>query len=141
MRITYFCFVSAALAGLTGMSLGLYMGLAEDHSLAPSHAHLNLLGWVTMMLYGLYHRAAPQDDMVLRWVQVGLGGAGFPAFTGGLGLYLQTGNDAVFPVLVAGIFGCILAMLLFVVVLVRDARRLSHTDKVVDWDTVWNVAR
>jgi hypothetical protein len=45
MRIEYFCFVAAALAALGGMGLGLYMGLAHDFTLAPAHAHLNLLGW------------------------------------------------------------------------------------------------
>lgn len=36
------------------MSLWIYMGIAQDHSLTPVHAHLNLLGWVTMFLTGLY---------------------------------------------------------------------------------------
>jgi hypothetical protein len=126
MRITYFCFILATLAGTIGMLLGLYMGIAGDHSLSPSHAHLNLLGWVTMMLYGLYHRGAPQVDMVLRWVQVGLGGAGFPAFSAGLGVYLHTGSDAAFMVVTAGVIACIAAMVLFIVILVRDARRQHH---------------
>jgi hypothetical protein len=123
MRITYFCSISAALAGITGMALGLYMGMAEDHSLAPAHAHLNLLGWVTMMLYGLYHRGAPQDARALRWVQVGLGAAGFPAFSGGLAVYLATGDEAMFPVAIAGIVFCILSMVLFAAILMRDAWR------------------
>ena len=36
--------------------LGIYMGMHEDFTLAPVHAHINLLGWVTLALYGLYHR-------------------------------------------------------------------------------------
>lgn len=122
MLISYFCFISAALAGFAGMGLGLYMGIAEDHALAPSHAHLNLLGWVTMMLYGLYHRGAPQSAMVLRWVQVGLGGAGFPAFAGGLAVYLQTDSKAAFVFVIAGTLASMAAMLLFVAVLLRDVR-------------------
>ncbi len=45
MRVPYFCFICAALAGLTGVSLGIWMGLARDFTLAPVHAHVNLLGW------------------------------------------------------------------------------------------------
>ncbi|MGL6208796.1 MAG: hypothetical protein ACRC14_03075 [Paracoccaceae bacterium] len=122
MRISYFCFILSALAGIVGMVFGLYMGIVGDHSLSPSHAHLNLAGWVTMMLYGLYYRGAPQGDTGLRWVQAGLGGAGFPAFAGGLGFYLQTGSETAFVVLSAGTVGVIAAMALFVVILLRDAR-------------------
>jgi hypothetical protein len=36
------------------MSGGILMAIAQDFTLAPAHAHLNLLGWVTMALYGLF---------------------------------------------------------------------------------------
>ncbi|MGL5008578.1 MAG: hypothetical protein ACRC6I_01745 [Paracoccaceae bacterium] len=124
MRITYFCFIAAALAGITGMALGIHMGIAQDFTLAPAHAHLNLLGWVTMTLYGLYHRGAPQDARALRWAQVGLGGAGFPVFTGGLGVYLHTGSDSLFGLVVAGSLACFVSMVLFIGILIRDARRM-----------------
>ncbi len=31
---------------------GVWMGLSGDHSQFPLHAHLNLLGWVSMALFG-----------------------------------------------------------------------------------------
>jgi len=41
---------------LTGMVLGLYMGSHQDYTLRPVHAHLNLLGFTLMMLFGFaYH--------------------------------------------------------------------------------------
>lgn len=49
----------ASLFALGGMALGIYMGMAQDHSLAPAHAHNNLIGWVTMALYGFYYKAVP----------------------------------------------------------------------------------
>jgi hypothetical protein len=124
MKLTYFCFVAAALAGTTGMALGIHMGIAQDFTLAPAHAHTNLLGWVTMMLYGLYHRGAPQDVRALRWLQVGLGGLGFPVFTGGLAVYLATGDDSLFGLVVAGSLACFASMILFVAILCRDAWRM-----------------
>jgi hypothetical protein len=105
------------------MALGIHMGIAQDFSLAPAHAHMNLLGWVTMMLYGLYHRGAPQDARALRWVQVSLGGAGFPVFTVGLAVYLHTGDDSLFAFVLSGTLACFAAMILFVAILVRDAWR------------------
>ncbi len=55
-----FIFITAALACLlTGMSMGIWMGIAHDFTLSPVHAHLNLLGWVTLALYGLIHRTYP----------------------------------------------------------------------------------
>jgi cbb3-type cytochrome oxidase subunit 1 len=50
----------AVAAALIGMSGGILMAIAQDFSLAPAHAHLNLLGWVTMALYGLFYRAVPE---------------------------------------------------------------------------------
>ncbi len=54
----YFIFL-AVLFALGGMAYGMYMAGSEDHLLAPAHAHNNLLGWVTMAIYGLYYRAVP----------------------------------------------------------------------------------
>jgi hypothetical protein len=51
--------VAAVVCLLLGESFGVWMGANEDFTLAPAHAHLNLLGWVTLCLYGLVHRAYP----------------------------------------------------------------------------------
>ena len=40
---------------LLGMMWGMHMGEAEDFSMMPAHAHLNLLGWVTMAIYGTFY--------------------------------------------------------------------------------------
>lgn len=118
MRIDTFCFLTAALAALTGMGLGLYMGINQDFTLAPAHAHLNLLGWVTMALYGLYHRGAGRPAKRLGWAQVGCGAAGFPLMAGGLGFVLATGNHAAADVIVAGALMSFLGMVLFLAVVV-----------------------
>jgi len=54
----YFIFL-ATLFALVGMFYGMYMAGSENHLLAGAHAHNNLLGWVTMAIYGLYYRAVP----------------------------------------------------------------------------------
>ncbi len=50
----------AVLSILVGMGLGVVMGKNQDFTLAPAHAHLNLLGWVSMFLFGLFYRVFPQ---------------------------------------------------------------------------------
>ena len=49
----------AVLYIIVGVALGIYMGGSGDHSLHPVHAHLNLLGWVALSLFGLFYRAVP----------------------------------------------------------------------------------
>jgi len=52
-------FTTAALCVLIGMAWGIQMAATGDHSLSPAHAHLNLVGWVTMGLFGLYYHNVP----------------------------------------------------------------------------------
>ena len=47
------------LSALFGMALGVWMGANEDFTLRPVHAHVNLLGFASMMLFGLFYRAFP----------------------------------------------------------------------------------
>lgn len=49
----------AAIYFAVGVILGVTMGASGDHSLHPVHAHLNLLGWVSMALFGLMGTAQP----------------------------------------------------------------------------------
>ena len=51
--------ISVSLA-LAGMVFGIVMGIRQDFTLAAAHAHLNLLGFVTLFLSALYYRAVPQ---------------------------------------------------------------------------------
>jgi hypothetical protein len=51
---------TGVLFALCGMALGVWMGKAGDFALSPVHAHINLLGWVSMLLYGLVYRAIPR---------------------------------------------------------------------------------
>lgn len=44
---------------LVGMLIGMYMGGSNDHTLLPVHAHINLLGFTLMMVFGLVYRQFP----------------------------------------------------------------------------------
>lgn len=47
------------LSALVGMALGVWMGANQDFVLRPVHAHINLLGFASMMLFGLFYRVFP----------------------------------------------------------------------------------
>jgi hypothetical protein len=125
MRLAYCCFIAAALSALAGMSLGFWMGMHEDFTLAPVHAHINLLGWVTLALYGLYHRGVERPSNRLAWTQVSVAAAGMPVMTGGLAGYLATGARTA-PFIVSGSLLVIAGMALFLAVLILDLRRAAR---------------
>jgi len=50
----------AAVYLVLGMTLGIGMGIAEDHTLRGVHAHVNLLGWATLALAALVFHVFPQ---------------------------------------------------------------------------------
>lgn len=61
MRYDVWFIAIALLCLLAGISLGFWFMTPFGGDLAqlPSHAHFNLLGWVTLALYGLIHHAFP----------------------------------------------------------------------------------
>ncbi|MAW89121.1 MAG: hypothetical protein CMJ42_21595 [Phyllobacteriaceae bacterium] len=60
MRGTAFLFVATAALFVTiGMAWGIQMSASGNHMLAGAHAHLNLVGWVTMGLFGFYYHLVP----------------------------------------------------------------------------------
>jgi hypothetical protein len=122
MRIAHFCFIAAAVAALCGMSLGVFMGMREDFTLAPVHAHINLLGWVTLALYGLYHRGVARDRNSLAWVQVACAATAVPVMTGALAGLLLTHSEAFAPLIIIGSALALAGMALFLAVVLADLR-------------------
>jgi len=45
---------------VVGVVLGMYMGGSGDHAPAAAHAHINLLGFTLMTLFGLVYAQFPQ---------------------------------------------------------------------------------
>ena len=127
LTISAFCFVFAGASALVGMVAGIVMGILQDFTIAPAHAHLNLLGWVTMALYGLYHRSFGRSTGWLGWTQVLTGALGAATIGGGLALYLQSGDHAYFPLVIAGSLLVLLGMVLFLGIVLADMLGFSRT--------------
>src|SRR5215813_8493233 len=47
-------------SGGAEMLLCMFMCMSDDHSQMPTHAHINVLGWASMALYGVVYRAWPE---------------------------------------------------------------------------------
>src|SRR5690606_841068 len=53
-------FFKTAIAFLiVGIAMGLQMAISGNHNVIGAHAHANLLGWVTMALFGTYYAFNP----------------------------------------------------------------------------------
>lgn len=71
MKASVLCFRAAVLMVVCGIIWGIAMGISHDHSTFPAHAHLNLLGWVSLFLFGIYYHLHPAiDDNRLASLQV-----------------------------------------------------------------------
>lgn len=109
--LAYFCIVSAAMYALAGMAFGIVMAASHDHTLMTVHAHLNLLGWVSMAIYGLYYHAVPAAAATrLAKVHVGVATLGLWIMIPGIAMAVlgMTEGPAI-----AGSLLTILGMLLF----------------------------
>ena len=58
-RVSQLFFKAATIFLIVGVAVGLHMGISENHSAMPAHAHINLLGWVTSALFGGYYALEP----------------------------------------------------------------------------------
>lgn len=103
----------ASLYGICGMLLGMVMGAKENFTLTPVHAHLNLLGWIAIMLYGLSYQAFPKmAESKLALIQFYTVNAGVILLIPALALLLL-GNKSVLPVLIIGELCNVGALLMF----------------------------
>jgi hypothetical protein len=105
-----------------GICMGLVMGATHQFTLAPVHAHLNLLGFATLTLAGLVYKAYPAAaDTRLAKAHFWLHNLGLPPFMLALALMLR-GDESMEPVV--GILSMVVgtAVLLFIVNVWRCVR-------------------
>jgi hypothetical protein len=113
MKASSVSFPAAVLAVIVGMIWGIVMAISRDHSAMPAHAHLNLLGWVSLFLFGIFYHLHPAIDRSrAALVQVTAWIIGTVVLTIGVGL-IHTGHDVGEPFAIAGSLTVLAAMLLF----------------------------
>lgn len=96
-----------------GVSLGLFMGASHDHTLFPVHAHINLLGWVSLTLIGVIYHFFPQAGASrLATVQFWLHNGALLVMMGALAVHLY-GNEAIEKVVGLGSVVMLLSVFMF----------------------------
>ncbi len=104
------------LSALVGMTLGVWMGANQDFVLRPVHAHINLLGFASMMLFGLFYRAFPAAGRGwLPVVHFALSVIGFLILMPSLTLMLLQ-KPLFLPAMIASEIMLVASMFLFVVI-------------------------
>lgn len=112
----------AVLYFIVGVGLGIYMAASGDHVLFPVHAHINLLGWVSLALIGLIYRQFPDiAGNKLATIQFWLHNAALPVAMLALVGVLR-GNAALEPVAGLGASVIGVSVVLFAVNLLRTSR-------------------
>lgn len=115
------------LAVLVGVSLGIWMGANENFTLRPVHAHINLIGWASMMLFGLVYRVIP--EAANGWMPKAhfiLAALGFLIMMPSLSLMLL-GNMTLVPFLVASEVMVFASLVLFAIIVFRATGGKSAT--------------
>lgn len=110
-----------------GVSLGYWMGATHNFLLSPVHAHVNLLGWVSMFLYGLFYRSFPDAASgLLPKVHMALAVTGMPVMMIGLTIQLLAVPSLMSIVPVMMIVGptlVVLGMITFAVIVFKATGR------------------
>lgn len=98
-----------------GVLAGLTMGIIHDFHFTSVHAHVNLLGWVTMTLFGLiYHFYPNAANSKLAKIQFWLHNIGVPVMLGGISLQVL-GVSAALPAAIIGSVTVVVGVILFMV--------------------------
>lgn len=112
MKASSISFQAAVVFVVIGMAWGIQMAISQNHSAYPAHAHLNLLGWVSLFLFGIYYRNPALERGKPTLVQVWSWIVGTAIMAVGVGL-VHTGRDSGEPLAGVGSIIVLASMLLF----------------------------
>jgi len=119
MKLAMLCFRTAIVIAVIGFALGIGMGMARDFTLAPAHAHVNLLGYVSFFLYAAFYALLPSAAKgILPRIHYGLALTGAALMTGGIAAVVYGYRDLI-PLAFAGAFTVYVGLLVFAWIVFR----------------------
>jgi len=127
LKASVLSFLAAVVFVTVGMIWGIVMAISQDHSAMPAHAHLNLLGWVSLFLFGIYYRLHPSLEYATSAaIQVWVWIVGTIVLAIGVAL-VHTGHAGGDPIAALGSFIVLFDMLLFGWLVLRAGRADTST--------------
>ena len=107
---------------IVGMVWGIEMGIRQEFSLAPAHAHWNLVGGVLLFVFGLYYRMVPaaRENALAKW-QGALHFAGAILFPVGVAVVIKNGPGFIALPIIGSLL-VLFAVALFAVIVFRTSR-------------------
>jgi cbb3-type cytochrome oxidase subunit 1 len=121
--VAFWFFASGVVYVTLGMLFGIWMSASQDHTMAGAHAHLNLVGWVTMALFGVYYHLVPAAaSSRLARIHFALATLGVWFMVPGIALAIEGRTEI--PVII-GSFATALSMLTFLFVVFRTRTALA----------------
>ena len=106
---------------LIGMVWGIQMSATGDHTLSPAHAHLNLLGWVSMSIFAIYYHLIPAAaETVMAKVHAALAISGVVIVAPGIVMAITERGETLAKL---GSVLSLASMLVFAVIVVTSSRR------------------
>jgi len=77
----------AAIFGLLGAVLGGHMAGSGSYAFRPIHAHILVVGWLTLFAWAVYYRLFQPENRILAGLHVYAAIIGSVCLTGGMALY------------------------------------------------------
>ena len=110
-------FVKSALVWLgLGVTLGVTMAVHPATAVyRTAHLHMNLLGFVSMMIYGVSYHVMPRftgnaiHNVRLAVAQLWLANAGLALLVAGFGVRAQGGRASIYLLAIGGVLGAVAA--------------------------------
>ena len=113
-------FLTGAIFALIGMGWGIQMSATHDHAMAPAHAHLNLIGFVIMSIYGAFYALSPASaESGLAKIHYLMGLGSTLTIAPGIAIAISTENPILAQI---GSVLTIATMAVFVIVILRARR-------------------
>ena len=77
----------AAIFGLIGVYIGSMMSGQENYAYRPIHAHVTLVGWLSVFAWGIFYYSVPVTKLIIVKVQSIFGIVGAIGLTAGMYFY------------------------------------------------------
>lgn len=121
--ISFYFMVLAVISVTLGMVWGIQMSASQNHTLSPAHAHLNLLGWVTMSIFAIYYHLVPAAAQgMLAKIHLLVAALGLGIIVPGIVMALTQQGAALAKI---GSVLSLLSMLIFLAVVITSRGRAS----------------